>query len=404
MIYFDRGDEPPELVRVRDQRLALAQLDGRPDTITGYDLDAVTRALLEAQGYRCAYCGKPAEEKQDPIEHIRPKAAADGIDWGKAAPPDELDAFYDWFEQAKDWKVRDSARYWWLSWTWENLVYVCGVCNTGWKLNWFPCERASTPLGARRAPPGSERPLLVDPSREDPLDHLRFAPDLATVEDEHDMGWGPVPLTERGRWTIAVLGLHRRQGLRTTWKIRAREIVGDPDVRAARSAIAESDFTAARSAWDRARARLLDATPAPDYLALRWCVFDHLVPEDVRNRAEPPLALPRPRTVETRTPLPLEAPRPELDVFSAALRVRIRAVGPRMNDASRMNELLCEMCSESPRTTAELADLLRRDDAASLEQTWLSGLADATPPRLVRGADGRWSVPRQLAGAPDPAR
>lgn len=402
MIYFDRGDEPGALVRVRDQRLALAQIAGRPKTLDGYDLEEVRQALLAAQGPWCAYCGGTIEEKVDPIEHVRPKGAADGVDWSQARPPAPLEAFYAWFEAGGSWKVRDKARYWWLAWTWENLLYTCGKCNTAYKQNWFPCEAGSMPLDERHAPPGAERPLLVDPSREDPLDHIRFTPDLDGGAEESQMGWGPIPLTERGRWTIAVLGLHRRMGLRTQWKIRAREILGDADFQAARSAVARGDFATARSAWLRARARLLDATPAPDYLALRWCVFDQFVPEAVRRRADPPLDLPRPRVVVARTPLPLEESRPELGALPEALRVGIRAVGPRIDDEDRMLGLLCAICAERPCTAAELATLLRRDDPRALEKTWLEKLAEAKPPRLLKDATGQWSAP--ASKAPDAAR
>lgn len=403
MIAIDRGEEPDELVRVRDQRLALAELEGRPQTpaeFAGYDLDEVCDLLLCKQEYRCAYCEKPIEERGDPIEHLRPKDGCDDVDWDAWAPPDDLRAFFESFLEKPTrgiarvaWKARDKTRYWWLAWTWENLLYACVACNTGFKCNRFPCERGSRGLVERQLPPGAERSLLVDPTLEDPLDHLRFGPDLSNPSDPSKSDWGPVPLTERGRWTIAVLGLNRRQGLRENWRRVARTIVNDPDFKAACDAAMRGDFASALGPWDRARARLLAGPPTQDFLALRWCVFDHYIPEAVRTHASPTLALPRPRAVVQRTPRPLVEPRPELGALSPGLALRVRALGPRAKDRAQMQALLLALCGEQPSTVAALAKVVRRDDVTDLEVAYLRPLSAGETPRLTRDpATGVWSL------------
>lgn len=403
MIAIDRGDEPESLARARDQQLALAELDGRPRQaadFVGYDLPEIRDQLLRKQDYRCAFCERLVEELVDPLEHMRPKGGSEDVDWNAWTAPDDLRLFFDAFsekpfrrESRVRWKEIDNTRYWWLTWTWENLLYACGPCNTGFKGNRFPMERESLLLDEHDQLPGRERPLLVDPAREDPLDHLRFGPDLANPADPLGDNWGPVALTVRGRWTIAVLGLDRRPGLRESWRRVARSVVGDLEFGAARDAIARRVFDEARAHWDRARARLLSTTPAQDFLALRWCVFDHYVPESVRALATPVLELPRPRVVIPRIPRPVRDPRPELASFTPDLQRRVRAMGGRARDRQQMESLLLALCAERPNTTAMLAEILRRADVSALEREYLAPLAAGSARRLVKDpANGEWSI------------
>ncbi|WP_405816964.1 HNH endonuclease [Streptomyces sp. NBC_01390] len=70
---------------------------------------------------------------------------------------------------------------------WFNHLLACSYCNSNQKGNRFPT-----------APDGTA--LLVDPSAEDPLDHLRLVLTLGTYK----------ALTDRGRSCIEVFGLNRR--------------------------------------------------------------------------------------------------------------------------------------------------------------------------------------------------
>jgi len=70
---------------------------------------------------------------------------------------------------------------------WLNHLLACSVCNSNQKRNLFPT-----------AADGS--PLLVDPTAEDPLEHLRLVLPLGTYQG----------LTDRGRACIEVFGLNVR--------------------------------------------------------------------------------------------------------------------------------------------------------------------------------------------------
>lgn len=70
---------------------------------------------------------------------------------------------------------------------WLNHLLACSFCNSNQKRNLFPT-----------AADGS--PLLVDPTAEDPLDHLRLVLPLGTYKG----------LTERGRSCVEVFGLNAR--------------------------------------------------------------------------------------------------------------------------------------------------------------------------------------------------
>lgn len=227
MIRIDRGKEPPALVVERSRRLASACIDGRPQEsadFVGYNLEEVRSALLEAQRHRCAYCELPIDLPGYPIEHFRPKTHADDVHWSALTEPEPADhgSFFAWFERCFGEKrsgpppwVKDKTRYWWLAWSWENLFFACPACNSATcKGNKFPLKRRSARLAEWEELPGKEEPLLLNPATVDPLDHVRFGPDLTTG------AWGPIPLDDLGRWTIAVLGLNRRQACGITGSVR----------------------------------------------------------------------------------------------------------------------------------------------------------------------------------------
>ncbi len=313
--------------------------------------------MLESQVYRCAYCELPIDEAGFPIEHFRPKMHSLDVRWGAVRPPPDPGQFLPWFDQwlagtggdDSPW-AKDEDRYWWLAWTWENLFYACPNCNgQSQKGNKFPLRSGSPRLAERADLPAGEQPLLLDPSITDPLDHIRFAPDRAPD------GWGPVPLTEEGRWTVALLGLHNRTGVRGHWKRCARQIESDPDFNAACSARQRGDDSAVRAGWRGLVDRFLYADN--DFLALRWCVFDYHFDEPYR--ATHRLLLPRPGKTSTRQPNPMWEPRPELAPFSESVQLRVRALGGAAPRAENL-ALTVDLCRESPLGPDELARILRR--------------------------------------------
>lgn len=102
MIRVHRGQEPSTLAARRDaeiKRVAHALEQGIPlsNDLIGDMYRVAKDRLCEDQAGKCAYCEKPLyEPPYNPVEHFRPKASA----------------------------RQGDAGYWWLSWTWQNLL--CG--------------------------------------------------------------------------------------------------------------------------------------------------------------------------------------------------------------------------------------------------------------------------------------
>lgn len=73
---------------------------------------------------------------------------------------------------------------------WNNYLWSCTTCNTHFKGTQFPLDENGLPL-------------LIDPTREDPRDHLELSPGTGKLTAR----------TQMGSATIAVLGFERRGGL-----------------------------------------------------------------------------------------------------------------------------------------------------------------------------------------------
>ncbi len=131
-------------------------------------LEAV-RALFRG---KCAYC----ESAIGPVgtlevDHFRPKFGA-----AELGGDGSLD------------------HYCWLTLEWENHYASCAPCNRA-KRSFFPVQGARADYGA---PLEKEMPLLIDPCRDDPAQHLEFVAD-GTVR----------ALSLRGETTIKVCNLNR---------------------------------------------------------------------------------------------------------------------------------------------------------------------------------------------------
>ncbi len=173
-----------DLERAR-QRVASHQFQERFE-FQAYRRPEVKSALVALFHNKCAYCEVPFTSAPADIEQYRPKS-------GVTEAPRHLG-------------------YWWLANDWSNLLLACQNCNrltrselseagrlepVG-KYNRFPLvheeQRAYSPEDAIER----EQPLLLDPTRDDPVDHLVFTEE-GFVHSE----------TERGNTTISVLGLNR---------------------------------------------------------------------------------------------------------------------------------------------------------------------------------------------------
>jgi len=202
MIFVDRGrlnDEQPILPRGTWMARAAAKTsdaidDGPAHVVTGLYRDPAVKAALEKLfDNKCAYCetGGFAGFPWD-VEHFRPKGSV----------------------------AEDSSHpgYYWLAYTWTNLYPSCVFCNqrrkdqptfddpalgpSAGKLDQFPVaderNRARTPGD----PVEAEDPLLLDPCRDQPAEHLTF--DAAGRVSSR----GESPKGER---TIEVFGLNRKR-------------------------------------------------------------------------------------------------------------------------------------------------------------------------------------------------
>jgi len=79
---------------------------------------------------------------------------------------------------------------------WLNYLLACSVCNSNFKRDQFPVDE-------------QKEPLLLNPTEDDPLAHLRFTTTGHLI-----------PRTLKGEWSIRVYGLDRealQKGRKNTW-------------------------------------------------------------------------------------------------------------------------------------------------------------------------------------------
>lgn len=262
MIRVDRGQEPAELVAARAARLPAVTViattrEPTSDEIKGYNV--AKPALVSAQGAKCCYCEQQVEGKYDDVEHFRPKA---GAVRGPGFP---------------------TTGYWWLAWTWTNLLLACKSCNSEFKRTLFPLAPGSAVLTGQQQPPGGEVPLLLDPASEDPIDHIQFHPAERGRWRPSARGGSP-----RGDVTIRTLGLDRGS-LLDFYKRRVNERVR-PEFKAVRDAMATGDHRLVQARWSHACRRLLRATHL--FAALAYDALEVLLPAGERASWRLPLARP----------------------------------------------------------------------------------------------------------------
>ncbi|MBX5159617.1 MULTISPECIES: AAA family ATPase [Rhizobium] len=153
---------------------------------TAYRASPVTKALTDLFHGKCAYCES--------------KISAVG--------PIDVDQFH---PKASVVEAPGHPGYWWLANSWENLLAACADCNRQRQFAGTDGERAISGKGerfplldetARAFSPEDdlelEKPLLLDPTNDQPEEHLVYSKDGLVSSD-----------SERGNATIAILGLNR---------------------------------------------------------------------------------------------------------------------------------------------------------------------------------------------------
>lgn len=138
---------------------------------------------------KCAFCESRIDITQrfGDLEHFRPKHSAQDLEGRKGA----------------------HLHYAWLVYEWDNLLIVCAACNRphtlpdgtmAGKWNRFPVRGARAPfLSSVAECRATEDALLIDPTFDQPSEHLVFDPDTGLCAG----------LTEKGTVTIQLLGLNR---------------------------------------------------------------------------------------------------------------------------------------------------------------------------------------------------
>lgn len=123
---------------------------------TVYGHPTVKEALIEMQYGKCCFCeSKITHIAYGDVEHFRPKAA--------------------WYCSA----IKDLVRpgYFWLAYSWENLLFCCQVCNQRYKRNHFPLNDESARCIYPNVDVTSESPLYVNPVEDNPASHMAFRGD-----------------------------------------------------------------------------------------------------------------------------------------------------------------------------------------------------------------------------------
>ena len=203
MIRIERPPMPPEVLQdagMRKRREHCEAYDRRSDDYHMgtkkfdfgerlYKQASVKRTLFQAQHNKCCYCESKFENAADPeVDHFRPKGAV----------------------QQQQGKNREYPGYYWLAYSWSNLLVSCPKCNRS-KGSLFPLSNPERRARCHHDDVDLENPLFVDPAREDPREHIRFR------------GPAVIGCTDKGRKTILGLEL-RRSGLEEKRRDRLEEL------------------------------------------------------------------------------------------------------------------------------------------------------------------------------------
>ena len=142
-----------------------------------YGHDEVKAALRAAQHDKCAFCESQVTHiAHGDIEHFRPKRG--------------------FTQRAADPLGRPG--YYWLAYSWDNLLFACQLCNQRHKKNEFPLANPASRARCHRDDVSVEQPMFINPlSGEDPAASLSFREEV------------PFHKNKRGKETIRALGLKR---------------------------------------------------------------------------------------------------------------------------------------------------------------------------------------------------
>lgn len=143
-----------------------------------YGDPAVKTQLIADQHGKCVFCeAKIRANEHGDVEHFRPKGGFTETDNGPFKKPG----------------------YYWLAYDWSNLTFSCQLCNQSHKKNHFPLLDPRHRANSHHDQLAKERPVLVNPTEEDPELFIGFHEEVAFGLDHQS----------RGETTIRTVGLNR---------------------------------------------------------------------------------------------------------------------------------------------------------------------------------------------------
>lgn len=144
----------------------------------------VKNTILNSHKWKCACCERNLNGDFGHIEHYRPKGGFINPATGKLVTPG----------------------YWWLAYSWDNLLLSCSRCNTIYKQNHFPLEDENQ-RNIAGCDISQEKPLLINPAQEDPARHIEFHRWMVCPKMVGDCE------DQKGKTTIEILQLNSRRDL-----------------------------------------------------------------------------------------------------------------------------------------------------------------------------------------------
>lgn len=188
MIKIIKGDPPDILEEVNeDHRLTMeirydcSMVEYKSGELAfefaaDYRLPEVQGTLRERQHDKCCFSEAKFVGDYAHVEHFRPKGRVDIVET----------------------KERLYPGYYWLAYSWANLFLCKQMINVSYKKNYFPLVNELN-RNKSHHDANSEAPLLIDPSSDEPRNHIQFHLDE------------PMHVSERGKATIELLGLRHPQ-------------------------------------------------------------------------------------------------------------------------------------------------------------------------------------------------
>jgi hypothetical protein len=254
MIPVNRGAEPTSLPPIRAAKLAELRALGRKlisADFKGYEI--VKPELWIAQHYKCCFCEHKIARSYNAVEHYRPKVGAD-------RRPGSL----------------QNHGYWWLAFTWDNLLLACPICNSSAKGIQFPLEIGSTPLQAEQTPPEGEQALLLDPAGNlNPVAHIVFENEAKGGPGTPAYWWAkPRDGSRFGQYTIDICKFNHPE-FRELRNDHFRTVIL-AHVLVLQAALASRKVKLAKAEFERALALL---RPENVYVALNYDAFRQYIPD-----------------------------------------------------------------------------------------------------------------------------